>query len=213
MSLPPSFQTVEEINYRYTGSIIYKGKKPILVRDALHQRGDGHFVNGANLYYLEIGEGFNLNQKDTPASDPELSDGPFSLGYINGIEHQDDEGHISADISYCTRVPVRKWKQGLTQQNLSFQGGGLTFNKACVTKGFMHMLQGVYPSFEEAKKNIGPRIRRIAYNRHWAIGVNKIGTYDLFYRGQGVGVGAKSPDQLELGPKFTYLQEAFNDGK
>lgn len=213
MSLPASFQTPEEVNYRYSGSIIFNGQQPIYVREGSFRDPEGRVKDGPVIFYQDVGLGQFAPQQVIASSAPALRDGPFNLGFINGVERTDEEGNVVGDVAFCTRMPLRKWKQGLTQQNLDFHNRAMTFNKALQHNGFVQMLQGTYPTMETVKEKIGKKLRRIAFHRHWAAGLNKMGTFDLFYRGQVVGAGGDAPDTVKLGPKFKYLQEAYEDAK
>lgn len=193
----------EEVNDKYSRSIILLENHPIYCLGV-----NPNSVFKMSYYYI----GDPNNKLDIGLQDARLTDGPFNLGYINSVPCVNDLGEPVEQVSFCSRIPVRKWKQGLTPENLYFQGKSLVYNKACSLKTFSDMIRGIYPSYQLIKNKLGDKPGCIAFHRHWALGIGKLEQVELFHRGQLVGQG-EDFDRVKLAPKFSFLQEKLEESK
>lgn len=189
----------EDINHKYAKSIIFYKGDPVMCAGAV----------GEGIAYEKLGPKYREGEQQLgKADDDDFSDGPFKLGWLNGIGAVDDDGNLIKSICYVSRAPVRRWKQGLSSENLVFVGSYCSFNNACRMPEFVDMLKGKYPSYTQGWKVLSKDIRRIAYSRHFAIGIGKLDQMELYYRGQLVGQG-EDAKHIKLAAKYQFLQEAY----
>lgn len=199
----------EDIMHKYAQSIIFYKGEPVMCIGAVPQH------DGCQVRYSKLGPNYRdgmEEEKRVSAEDDAFCDGPFKLGYVNGVSILNEEGMPVRGTSFVARAPIRKYKQGLSSQNLVFYGRGLSYNVACRMPEFVDMLKGKYPTYNQCVKVLGDAVRQIAYHRHFAIGIGKLDQAELFYRGQIVGQG-KDYKNIELAPRFRFLQEAFDISK
>jgi hypothetical protein len=199
-------QNVEDINHKYNGSVLYYNKKPIMCFGADPYK-------KVKFEYLGPGYSGGMNLDGAAVNDAKFADGPFRLGYVNGLMAINKDGEKVETVAFVTRVPIRKWKQGLTGQNIQARGPGQwRFELACKTQGMVDMLVEQYPSFWNATKALAVKMPMIAYHRHWAVGLNEADEFDLYYRGNKVGQ-ADTPRKLAPSAKFEFLLEAYQLSK
>lgn len=166
-------------------------------------------VVGENLHirYLSNREQeiVRLNKK----TDDHFDETPLPLGFVNyrGMAH------------YCQRVPVRKWKQGLSQDNfvtkhLHTPLLRTDFRSFIFENGFEEMVSGQYPSLQDAVRilNSGLEIESVAFGREFSIH-KEGGMVDLVldYRGS-TRVGSVSEREdgsalLSLKDEYKYLEQ------
>lgn len=121
---------------------------------------------------------------------------PPRLGYVN----------YRGTAIYVSRYPVRRYKQGIHSQNITFN--------AMADKGrlirspeFSKALMGDYPSFNNALRRLESK-NSVAFNRHWAVLKAADGIH-LMYRGNPVG--AYKDSKLKLMEDYQYLKEAMEE--
>jgi hypothetical protein len=201
-------QEVEDINHKYSGTILYLNGDPVMCQDGVAHRFAVNEKAVSVIRYYPIGSDRIAEPKMIRADDPILSDGPYLLGYMNKVRSVSSDGDSINVCCFVSRVPIRRWKQGICQENLHFQGGMMNFRTACKIPEFSKMLRNEYPTFKQALKSLDDETRGIAYHRHWAVIQNKTGNIDINYRGQLVGTGEDAAS-IKLGPKFEYLQAYY----
>lgn len=93
---------------------------------------------------------------------------------------------------FIKRMAVRKFKQGLCKQNLTYNvlndiAAGAGFSTR--TTGFFKMLQNSYPSFDEVmEKLLKSEVRsNIAYHKHFAVVREEPNLYVLYYKTSKIG--------------------------
>lgn len=104
----------------------------------------------------------------------------LELGYVN---HRNK-------VSYVTRVPSQRYKQGVCSSNVSFEGiaEGRSAREAVVevtSTAFKNMLNGVYPPLEKVLKNLSEG--EVAISRDIAISTDILGVKSVFYKQKLVG--------------------------
>ena len=199
MALP--YVQPNEINDRYVGSIIFIGNTPIIV-DMINMNGE--------LEYTEIGGDRRITNTVNVLS-PELRDGPFQLGYVNGISvwnYDENDNRIEKlTTKYCARMPIRQWKQGLSQHNLHFQPGpNLAWGKLVSHKGFRDMLIGDYPALKKAVVSLNEAVASVAFNRRLAVSLNELEEVQLHHRGYLIGA-SDDGNKFRLGKPYVYFKE------
>ena len=122
------------------------------------------------------------------------------------------------DCFYLSRVPERRWKQGLTMESLSqrhpyekdpmhlwLMGRDLFF-----TKGFTDMVNNKYRSIQEVLDVL--EIRKILpIHRVFAIWRKTDKSYLLLYRGKTVGGIDKETLDIHLFEEYKYLNESIQE--
>lgn len=126
---------------------------------------------------------------------------PVSLGYMNA----------KTGCTYLSRVPVRRWKQGLRlNENCTSSNGGLNQPDY---EALAKTIRGQYPKFSEVVKATGKVNNPFkgvknslmkAWHRFWAYDA---GTSEVHYRGEVVGKVVDG--HVNLNPSFKYLQECL----
>ena len=121
---------------------------------------------------------------------------PPRLGYVN----------YRGNAIYVSRYPVRRYKQGIHSQNITFS--------AMADKGrllrspeFSQALMGDYPYFNGALRSLSSNTS-VAFNRHWALQKEAEGVH-LMYRGNPVGL--YKDNKLKLIEDYQYLKEAMEE--
>lgn len=195
------YESDRDIELRLKGSVVMYDKRPVLIADVL---GNG-IVRAVDILADE--------GKTVKVVDLDLSPSSAKLGYVIG------EG---GELYYASRRPARKFKQGLTRENLfTFeamnkpndkdmaalirQGGRPHFNP-----GSTHVartIMGQYPSLEKAFTDVRAGKRKaMPFSREWAV-ADKDHELCLLFRGDVVGyVGDNS---VKLLPEYFYLKESL----
>lgn len=127
---------------------------------------------------------------------------PFKLGYVNR-----DKGAV-----YCSRLPNRMQKQGLSSENFACKSlkGDFNFNNFLSCPGTVDMFHGRYPSLKDAQTLLINKISPlVAFSREFAIAKDDIlgDLYHVFYKGDKVG--AYLNGGLILGETFQCLKETL----
>lgn len=130
----------------------------------------------------------------------------FNLGYWN------PEGRDS--VCYMRRMPMRQWRQGLCEHQVIQEPYAIPFSRAIYMQSFVDMLQGVYPTFEEAKdrlaqKRLGSEYS-LAFSRVLAIHHYKSGHWGLAYKNRPIYSG-ESLESLTLSEEFSHLHETLEE--
>lgn len=133
--------------------------------------------------------------------DPRLDINPVKLGYVN-ITTRD-----KVRATYTSRSPVRKYKQGLNNQNIHFAEVHMLepFDQPILQSVALgDCILGKYPTYEEALKKVQHGCV-VAFHRRWAISMDEVGVTNLQYRGQRVGVAVEN--EFSLGRHYHFLKE------
>jgi hypothetical protein len=193
------YESFDECQTRLNGTVIlYKGE-PVVVQQVE--------ANGAEPCLLHLK--FLPRSRDSATvlvTDEDLEYRRFNLGYVN----------LAGGATYAARWPiVEGYKQGLTCNNLKFTsiGGGQpapNFQHIYVQPGFKDMLQGKYPTAEEAMERLlaqnEPPIS-VAFQPDFAIRRDQFrGDFLLDYRGQKVGFGK---NKFSVPQDYWYLREVL----
>ena len=130
-------------------------------------------------------------EKEGKLSDIDLT--PIKLGWVN----------TNRGIAYTTRVPARKWKQGLSMDIFYIVYRGDKVNLAFPSSYLIDTVKNNYPSYKSIKETITPTTKK-AFSRNWAVDAQA-----LMYNGRVVGV----MDQYTtaLNKRDAYLREFFQE--
>lgn len=133
-------------------------------------------------------------------TDPGWDWSPVSTGFLN---HGDK-------AIWSTRLPVRKWKQGLHHTNVMFSPNVEVALELLESEAFYRTMTGQYPQFEAVMKKVMDKVlKSAAFDRHYAIDRSGLGLPYLLHRGNKVGW--LEGDTLKLGDGYEYLREEVNE--
>lgn len=127
---------------------------------------------------------------------------PFKMGYINRAK----------GAAYCSRLPNRVQKQGLSSENFTAKSpnNDFNFNSFLICPGLSDMVHGKYPTLREAQQMLlEKKSPLIAFSREFAISRDEIlgNLHHVFYKGDKVG--AYLDGGLILGDRFKCLKESL----
>lgn len=165
---------------RLTGSVVQSiDATPILIRDIAGQNVTISKLSDIDTYYT------------IQLSDIDLT--PVKLGWIN----------YKNGLAYVTRIPTRKWKQGLTSENLHivYVDPGISVRTA--TKEMGKTILGDYPSFQKVFQAYTENTKK-AFSRNWAFNSSFV-----MYNGRKVGI--VQDGEILLYKKDYYLREFFKE--
>lgn len=183
------YDNQDNVSMRLLNSVIRVGTTPVFVID----------ITRTELKYKSLSSG---RENIISLKSPRLNLLPVPLGYIN----------YRAGAHYLSRIPQRKYKQGLAYESLKMEG--MSRGKEVLrSKALARCIAGEYPNHEEVIRRIkdGENIN-LAFSRQFAIGEAPTfegtgGALSLLFRGRRVGEVTKKNDELKLVPRFIYLQE------
>jgi hypothetical protein len=121
---------------------------------------------------------------------------PVELGWVN----------VGQDSSFMTRKPARRWRQGLSVDNISFLGGGgfMSFP----FKEMFNTIMGIYPTIEDSKEFLKAWMKKVAFSRDFSLDKGK----NLWYQGRIVGgwgetFNLNKPDQYLIQKLSNVVEE------
>ena len=194
----PRYETNDEITMRLGQSVIMYGLEPFYVHSAS--------LNSLTLLPVPI-RGGGEGAHGVEPRDRLLNAHQYTIGYMNLDPCQ-----------FLYRIPVRKFKQGLTAQNMSVPRnrlGPIQFNTVITMKPFRDMLMNNYPPFQRSLDQVVEDDKDcIAFSKHCAVKNVRVNGeqhhLELFWRGRKVG---ESPVVMKPRFKFVgnnkYLREVF----
>lgn len=203
------YRLAEEFRDRYAESVIYYKQQPIYVSQITPRIGG----NDVKLHYfnLPISRKTAADLQEVSATDPELSDSQFNLGYCNDCL----SGRFGLTALYLQRMPVRRSKQGLDHHNVYFPRDGdnnMDFSACLHHTHFMDMLVNAYPVYDEARNHItsSQRYGVVAFHKHFGLQFSKLDLWYLHYKGKKI---ASSGDgyTFKLAQVYTHLNEVLEE--
>ena len=115
---------------------------------------------------------------------------PVPLGYVN----------LGDRVAYVQRIPARKYKQGLNNENfwgdVDLRGNDLA-----------NCILGKYPTYAKAIETVIRMQCDVAFSRHWAVAHQG---HRIMYRGRDVG-HYKEDGKVELSPGNEHLIECLQE--
>lgn len=178
------YESEEDVKLRLHNSLVRKGEHPVYV-----QAVDSKEV--VTIHNVFTGRKERVNVE-------ELNLSPVPLGYV-----------VSEDVVYyVTRKPTRRYKQGLTSDNmvvkevLRNRHTRLPIND----KGLCNAVMGIYPSIEEAFQGCRNGEDIVPFSREWAVANYKD---DLCVLHKGDVVGYVGDESVMLSPDKYYLKESL----
>lgn len=194
-----TFYDTDHCYQQLHASVIRLAGFPVTVVGADAGKKKGVFLLKVN----EMGDRWDGVSKFVSSDDADVDMTPIPLGMTASNGHAE----------YLSRMPVRKWKLGLSIQNLKIAKVDSEAEYLYSKQNIIHsqlMLDtvvGNYMAFEEAMKKASRSNKAFAFSRRFAIG-NK---YNLFYKSFGVPVGIVSKEGPVLTEEFSFLQQVLDE--
>lgn len=185
----------EDVGMRLANCVVMYDGKPVMLGDVMHNAEEQSVI--INARYLSNGRNFIISLPDE-----KLDLTPVPVGYVN----------YGKDAVYVSRVPVRRYKQGLCHHNMRTRYANpmvpnVRTASILSSRGMSECITDDYYTLNDCIKLLEEGERSsVAFHRRWALYEDEaIGVRHLMYRGRQVGIyGEHGP---ELGRKFRYLAE------
>ncbi len=193
------YRTVEEVDDRMGGTICMYDDAPVFVIRAIAAD------RGVKIAYMPM--------PCTPGRYPELTTPGIKTAAVTDElwrAHDFCLGYINRPIRafYVSRIPVRRWKQGLNPHNLKPMVLLGEYHHVLSDPHFTRMLRGDYPTLRAGAAAVMLQPGIVAFDRRWAIEYTEHELYWLHYRGKQVA-SSQDGQSFKLPRKFLYLREAI----
>lgn len=208
MSLAIKYESIEDARMRLRGTVVLYSGEPFYVRDVqrAQSKEDGIFrVIGSLLPVtgreeMAPAEGTEMKKF---ISSKNFDIAAFRMGYVNSPK----------GAFYCTRLPNRQQKQGLSAETFSGKdnkGRAIPFTNFTATKEVLNMVKNDYPSFAVAQKAL-TKVPAVAFSRDFCLERDEIleEMHRVYHK--GIQVGAVLDGKLVLGKKFACLKESLEE--
>jgi len=186
------WRSVEDAQMRLTGCVVRYKDDPVYIHSVNHSEARGIY---ASLSILGTDD-----QVRRGVNDPEWDYRPIPTGYMN-------YGH---NAFYITRIPIRKWKQGLHADNVVSLPGTRRVMDLVRTEEFKSVVKNLYPTFDDINKMVRLGMKGGAFHRKFCL---RRGMYAkvpmLEYMGEVVGM--VQDGKPELLPQFLFLTEELQE--
>jgi hypothetical protein len=190
---------VEDIRQLYDRSLVLYKNKPVYIND---------IGNDGDVQFLDL---FSQRIRTAAFSMKDFTAPLRRLGFINTM----------GSVVYASRIPIRRYKVGLSEENVKFDSLGVNYLKGKADT--IARLTGLsvpeigdalfnkYPSLEEAISFVRKFKGAMAFDKQFAVSSEG----GLFYKTQLVGSasrGIKRADQLEFRKGFEHLALLLDKG-
>ena len=198
-----TFYDADHCYQQLHASVIRLAGFPVTVVGVDVGKKKGNFL----LKVQEMGYRYDGTHKYVLSDDEDIDMSPVPLGMTATV----------GQAEYMSRMPVRKWKLGLSSQNLKIakvdSEAECCYSRTDIihSQVMLDTVIGNYITFEDAinraKAFNGDKHTSVAFSRRFAIG-NK---YKLFYKSFGVPVGIASKEGPVLTEEFSFLQQVLDE--
>lgn len=171
---------------RLNQSVVMKDGLPVFI----------HNIDGKGLVVYEIC-GYHTGKQIARLEDFDLT--PLQLGYIN----------TDNKALYLQRIPHRKYRQGLAQQNLYCVGNKISvFDRALV-----NLVGNRYPKVSFILEELfNENIKSRAFSKKWAIGRGRDRDfYNLLYKDRLSGTVSVKDESFKLTDSHKFLKESLEE--
>ena len=177
------FDTVRDADFYLKGGIVkYKGEPVYIMRVMLE------FV--ARIYRIR-----DQNVSEAPVRDLDLT--PFPLGYFFDQPTQRS--------FYIERMPIRKWKVGLTSENMKFRNSVYAFPIPDPSLRLHNMIQPTYRPLKESFAIAAIGQVEMPFSRRFSV------DYQRAVRYKTDVVGHYDGQNVKLDRKFHWLKEVLKE--
>lgn len=178
------YESEADVKLRLGNSLVRKGATPVYIKGV-------ESINKVIVYDP-------IKRETDYAKVSDLNLTPVPLGYVES----------AGDVLYVTRKPTRKYKQGLTQENMVAKDvlSGRLVALRIDDKGLSKAILGQYPSIEEAFQQCREGSGIVPFSREWAVANYK---EELCVMHKGGVVGYVGDDNIMLSPDKYFLKESL----
>ena len=178
------YESAGDVKLRLQGSLVRVNNTPVYVREVLGE-------NQVAVYNCITGDNAKVK-----VSDLDLQ--PVQLGYTIS----------DGDVLYVTRKPTRRYKQGLTSENMVVRDvlTGRLSKLRIDDEGLAKTVVGTYPTVEEAFQQCRNGKAIVPFSREWAVANYK---EELCVMHKGNVVGYVGDDNVMLSPDKYFLKESL----
>ena len=183
------YESTAEADMRLRNTIVLYNSKPVYVK-GVHEDGE---VTGWSLENVEYSGRHGVSEYIADWTDEGWDIGPFKLGYVNVTK---------SSCVYCYRMPVRKFRQGLSRDNVKVIKGKY---EDLLNKNLTALVERKYPTLEQVLENTKffDGVWRQAIHR--LVGVNSKGK--VGYKNMNtIGDISFSTGEIELKSEYEYLR-------
>jgi hypothetical protein len=209
---PNHYENYEEAKLRLEGCVVTYDKTPCYIR-----RVEDHDDGIVRLKIVMLPNTLNVDRFE-PDEDDQLAVGgirkkinspkfnrfrPFEMGYCNNFT---DTGHVK----FLSRIPVRRSKQGLSQESLSIKSNrtghrpDVNYRMIVECSSFRDCVAGDYPDFEEVMDTLVAD-SSIGVDRSFSVERDNLGLNFLYHNCEKVGL--VQAGEIRLARQFDYLRE------
>lgn len=178
------YESEADVKLRLGSSLVRKGETPVYIKGV-------ESINKVIVY-----DPIKRETDFAKVSDLNLT--PVPLGYVER----------DGEVLYVTRKPTRKYKQGLTQENMVAKDvlSGRLVALRIDDRGLSKAILGQYPSIEQSFQQCRDGADIVPFSREWAV-ANYKGELCVMHKGSVVGyVG---DDNVMLSPDKYFLKESL----
>jgi hypothetical protein len=204
------YETIEEIKSRLEGTVVLYENEPVFINRVAVPGGKEDKDEIARVFFHKLP--FTLNNRPPEfrryLSSKKFDLTPFRMGYAN----------LEKRTVFVSRSPVRQYKQGLTGDvtklsEVSGERSELGFNTLVQDKGFVDMVQGVYPDFKTAGQVLEAGEKRsLAISRSFAfLSDPDLDILILMNKGVKCGIVLRGDKNIRLSKKFNFLKEELEE--
>ena len=205
------YETVEEVTTRLKDSVVmYDGKPVYITRISYAEPDDEDAVSRVFFRELPFGiEGPGGKEVRKYLSSKKFDLATPRLGYFNN----------KGEAVFVSRTPVRQYQQGLTKKTASLYDchgkpvRNLDFSGMVKSQGFVDMINGKYPSFQEVGDMIEDKDNSsVALSASFAFRVDHdLDALILLHKGTRCGLALKGDKALKIPQKFHFLRQEMEE--
>lgn len=195
------FENVEQANFRLANSLIEYENKLYWVNEIR----DG-FADGIPRIYMWNPMDENRKTVRKQLNSPRFNRfRPFQMGFLNYFE----DG--AKNCMFTSRQTARRNRQGLTKDTFAAhtvdgQQKNLDLRICSGRESFAEMVNGIYPSFDEAVDALTPN-SAVAFDRNYAVRMDPTGLVTLYRKKERIGLIRKDTKEVYLFQLKQYYRE------
>lgn len=201
------FYDVSQASSYLTHSVIRYKDRPIYVQKVLADR-DSEGNRRYLAYYYFLGQvGYAGDIRTVWLDDENIDMNPIPLGMLA-------PGQESTATIYCSRMPRRAWKIGLTYQALNLSqiekdsGKRIKFRPQdiLISSSLENTILNKYPSIKTATGMSNDKKVPVAFSRSFAVWDKSV-----YYKDIGLPIGDVVRNRVDLTDQFFWLKEKLNE--
>lgn len=202
------YETMEEVTTRLKDSVVMYDGKPVYITRVSFPEPDEPEDKISRVFFRELPYNNNKEQRKFLSSKKFELATP-RLGYFNSY----------GQAVFVSRAPVRQYQQGLTKKTASLYDchgkplRDMDFLGMVKAQGFVDMINGKYPSFQEAGDMIGDMDNSsVALSTSFAFRVDHdLDALLLLHKGTRCGLALKGDKALKIPQKFHFLRQEMEE--